>query len=222
MAVFSRAVHGRLIPGPDLPVRKSLRGIGFSDQRNYAKQLRRSTRYRNTWYHKAPFRDIMDAGTFEGKTYHYAICSDVLEHVGRPAEVALRTLATILRPGGLLILSVPQKAGETIEHYPELTEYAVEQSSDGAWWLRGRTVDGSLFEATDLIFHGGPGSTVEMRIWGRDTVRRELEAAGFEEIEEFIGDIPEFGIVTSPDPAVDIPGRGNIGLWVARNRAAAS
>ena len=52
--------------------------------------------------------DDIQASKFEEGTFGLVLCSEVLEHVPNP-EIALKTIARILRPGGIAIITTPQK-----------------------------------------------------------------------------------------------------------------
>ena len=52
--------------------------------------------------------DDIQASKFEDGTFDLVLCSEVLEHVLNP-EIALKTIARILRPGGIAIITTPQK-----------------------------------------------------------------------------------------------------------------
>lgn len=52
--------------------------------------------------------DDIQASKFEDGTFDLVLCSEVLEHVFNP-EIALKTIARILRPGGIAIITTPQK-----------------------------------------------------------------------------------------------------------------
>jgi SAM-dependent methyltransferase len=197
-----------------------LKGLGFSDPEIYAHHLERLTDYQNSFFHQTPRRDLMNYASFEGETFDYIVCSEVLEHVDRPVETAFQTLFRLLNPGGVLIVSVPLIDGETQEHFPPLAEWNLSKSGDG-WTLTGRTTKGELIERRDLIFHGGPGSTLEMRVFGRLDFGRHLTLAGFSEVRELIGHNEDFGIVCGGTPAsMEVAGgtaRGlHSGVWIAR------
>ncbi|MFI4924463.1 MAG: hypothetical protein ACHQJ7_04900 [Vicinamibacteria bacterium] len=57
-----------------------------------------------------------------------------------------------------------------------------------------RTVDGRTQRFADPVFHGGPGTTLEMRLFSRDALLRAFERAGFASVR--IADEPclPFGI----------------------------
>lgn len=220
VAAFGREVLGTISPAPDFPVRPELRGVGISDQECCAVHFSRTTTFLNTWFHKEPFRDLMDASTFGGEQYDYVTCSEVLEHVDQPAETALRTIFSILRPGGVAILTTPTIEGRTVEHYPALAGHDVALTPDG-WRLRGRLRDGSAFESDSVLFHGGPGSTVEMRVWGSESLREAMTEAGFVDVRRHLAPTPSLGILWDVIPEyMEVPGgiaRGlRSGVWTAR------
>ena len=65
---------------------------------------------------------------------------------------------------------------------------------DGAWTLTNRTRDGEMQTFTDLVFHGGPGSTLEMRLFSREALEREFKDAGFARIRIAAEPYLPFGI----------------------------
>jgi hypothetical protein len=82
-----------------------------------------------------------------------------------------------------MVFSVPFKLqGETVEHFPELYDYRMEEQR-GRPVLYNKTKEGKEQQFTDLVFHGGPGSTLEMRVFSRSAIIREFTNAGFEEIQ---------------------------------------
>ena len=97
--------------GPHLPHRAELSGLGLSDPALYARHLARSTTYVNSWFHKPPFLDITREETLGEPRFDYVVCSEVLEHVDRPVEAAITNLFRLLKPGGLLVMSVPHARG---------------------------------------------------------------------------------------------------------------
>lgn len=161
---------------------RGLRGIGMSDTGIYADLLPKQTGYVNTYYHQEPRLDIQNPGAEHLGCYDFVISSDVLEHVAPPVSTAFMNLRLLLRPGGLLVLTVPfSMEGETVEHYPELHDFRVDEI-DGQYVLFNRTSDGREQRFADLVFHGGPGSTLEMRVFSEASLRRELEQAGFTDV----------------------------------------
>ena len=71
----------------------------------------------------------------------------------------------MLRQGGLLLLTVPYGLQpETIEHFPELHEFTLVER-DGGCELHNLTKSGVRQTFRNLVFHGGRGSTLEMRVF---------------------------------------------------------
>ena len=52
--------------------------------------------------------DDIQKSKFKNSTFDLVLCSEVLEHVPSP-ELALKTIVRILRPGGIAIITTPQK-----------------------------------------------------------------------------------------------------------------
>lgn len=216
------AAYGRSGLPADMPP-QPLDVIGFSDPRAYARHLQRLFNYENSFFHQFPRRDLMDLDSFGSRTYDLVVCSEVLEHVGSPVETAFATLYAITRPGGAVVLSSPMVDGLTREHFAGVVDLEVRQDDYG-WIVKGAQEDGTPVESRELTFHGGPGSTLEMRLFGRDDFVRNLRQAGFVDIEEKVGDRPEFGIVTEGTPT-SLETRGgtvhgmHAGVWIARRPA---
>lgn len=213
MYVFTREVLGEAAAVKDLRTRSDLTGLGFSDPSVYSRRLAQLTEYTNSWFHRRPRRDLTNLSTFEGKTYDYLICSEVLEHVDRPVELVFSNLYALLNPGGLLVFTVPVADGETTEHFPPMVRYAVKLDKQG-WKLHGQLPDGRDYVARHLRFHGGPGSTLEMRVFGRRSVVSALRGAGFNHVAELVEEDPRFGLVWSGTPESGRPP----GVWTARKQ----
>src|SRR5262249_1582277 len=100
-----------------------------------------------------------------------------------------------LKPGGHLIFTVPfTNEPATTEHFPELHDYRVVQFDD-RYVLLNRKADGTYAVHENLVFHGGPGTTLEMRVFCRQDVIAHLTNSGFPSIEVFEKDVPEGGIL---------------------------
>ena len=179
---------------PDAPVRRDLRGLGLTDAHPYATPLAEHFDYQNTYYHAEPRLDIMDVPVERFGRYDFIIASDVFEHVAPPVSRAFANARRLLRPGGIFVFTVPFSLDpDTVEHFPELHEWRLEQN-DGSYVLHNRTCDGRVQTFGDLVFHGGDGSTLEMRLFSRAGLEREFADAGFARIR--IADEPylPFGI----------------------------
>jgi hypothetical protein len=90
----------------------------------------------------------------------------------------------------------------TIEHFPQLNQFTI-ASVGGEAVLINRRQDGSMELHRDLVFHGGPGSTVEMRVFSEKALRKLIGAAGFSGIRVAADHWPQFGAV--PEHAWSLP-----------------
>ena len=196
IAALSTTLYGSSRTLADIPTDRSIRGLGMSDWDGYASRLSLAYSYQNTFYDEPPRFDVMapvapeDVGSFD-----FIISSDVLGHVAPPYERALHTLRTLLGPGGVLVISVPMISSDrTVEHYPELHDYAIARLQEG-YVLVNRTSDGELQVFDDLDFHGGPGATLEMRVFSATELMNRLVVAGFDRVTPFDGEVPEHGII---------------------------
>jgi SAM-dependent methyltransferase len=197
--LLTTELFGRSIALPDLPHRKDIIGIGLSDSEAYAQPLARKLGYTNTYFHAEPRLDIADVPTERTGLYDFITASDVFEHVAPPVSRAFANARRLLKPGGVLIFSVPfTLAPDTVEHFPDLHDYRLLETDHG-WALENRTADGRNQVYSDLLFHGGPGSTLEMRLFSRSGLEREFAAAGFARMRVAAEPCPEHGIVW-PEP----------------------
>lgn len=159
--------------------RKTIKGIGISDDLRYSCHLERLFEYTNTFFHTEPRLDITTQVFGSPGEWDFIICSEVLEHVLSPVSASLLNLNRMLRLGGTLILSTPYLDGyESIEHFPHLHQFTVDQIDD-RWIVSNTRRDGMSEQFQDPIFHGGPGATLEMRVFGEGDLFSLLFHAGF-------------------------------------------
>lgn len=186
------ALFRKPIALPDIDRHEEMTGLGLTDCDNYAGRLAEKFAYQNTFYHQEPKLDISDpaiASCLIG-SQDFIISSDVFEHVAPPVDKAFRNAWTILKPGGVLVLTVPYGLqAETIEHFADLNDYSV-VNQEGSYVLRNITATGEIQEFRQLVFHGGPGTTLEMRVFAQDDLLRRLRQAGFDEV--YIHRTPDF------------------------------
>ncbi|RTY02026.1 class I SAM-dependent methyltransferase [Stenotrophomonas geniculata] len=190
-----------------IPGCKQLKGIGMTDTHIYAVALRRKFDYINTYFHTQPMLDIRHpAEQYLGK-HDFVVSSDVLEHVDGPCERTLGNLRALLKPGGLLALTVPYGYHDvTIEHFPELNDYRIEGTGPDRI-LVNITKDGREQRFSDLSFHGGDGSTLELRIFSYPHLVRLLEEAGFVDVKLHDSQYPQWGIIHNSPLGLPITAR---------------
>ncbi len=194
VALISTEIFGTLLALPEFPVLKGIRAMGMSDTPEVAARLAEKFDYTNTFYHQAPFFDLTRPDPRDEARFDFILSSEVLEHVPPPVERAFATLQRMLKPDGLLLMTTPYNIGGlTTEHFPHLFEYTL-AAPGGRMVLVNRRRDGSIEIFENLTFHGGHGSTLEMRTFTEDSLRAILCAAGFDAIYFAAENFPEFGV----------------------------
>jgi SAM-dependent methyltransferase len=184
---------GRSEPLSSTAPRKLL-GAGLSDWEGYAEPLAELFDYTNTFFHCEPRLDICRPGPERLGRYDFLISSDVFEHVPTPVAHAFEGAFAMLRPGGLLVLTVPFGWNpRTVEHYPDLENFKVVELGD-RFVVVTQDKHGVFALDTDPVFHGGPGTTLEMRLFSSDDLMADLAAAGFTDIRLHDEAVPEWGI----------------------------
>lgn len=207
IAALCQAMFATPIGLSELPELKEIRGIGMSDSLPLAERLARKFDYTNTFYHCAPRLDLTNPDPREFGRYDFILSSEVMEHVPPPIERAFENLLAMLKPNGLLLMTTPFLLdGKTHEHFPDLHEFSLAKLGDRIV-LVNRTRAGATQVFEDLAFHGGPGSTLEMRIFTLESLRRVLLSAGFAAVEYCEQSWPEFGIEQSEPFSLPIVAR---------------
>ena len=182
---LSIELFGKNLALPELAVHKEITGLDMSGSDIYAGCLKEKFSYQNTYYHQEPLLDVAAKTLPSNKleSSNFVICSEVLEHVVPPVSRAFENIYKILKPGGVVILTVPYGfIPQTIEHFPELYDFNLIRTNDG-YRLRNVTEKGAVQEFDHLIFHGGPGSTLEMRIFAETELLQHLHSVGFQDIK---------------------------------------
>jgi SAM-dependent methyltransferase len=194
IALLSEEIFGVLLALPEFPAVKGIRGIGMSDTPRVAELLAEKFDYTNTFYHQSPRFDVTHPEERDAGRYDFILSSEVMEHVPPPVERAFATLHSLLKPDGLLLLTIPYNiGGETEEHFPELHQYTLATLGEKTVLLNRRR-DGSIETFEDLIFHGGHGSTLEMRSFTESSLRQILCGAGFDQVHFAAENRLEYGI----------------------------
>ncbi len=180
---------------PEFPRCENVKGFGMSDAHCYALLLAEKTNYSNTYYDRQPYLDITESHPDQHGTYDFILSSDVFEHVAPPIERAFEEAFRLLKPYGVLCITVPSViADQTDEHYPDLYQYSVIELA-GEHVLINRKKDRSLEIHDNLVFHGGIGATLEMRLFAQADLVRKLRGAGFSDVVLQMEPVERFGIV---------------------------
>lgn len=196
---LSLALHGESLPLAKWKANPEIAILGFTDWQGYAGPLASRFAYVNTYYHQQPHLDLCRLPESLLGRFDFVICSEVLEHVPPPVSRAVAGLSELLAPQGSLILTTPHsRTAQVKEHFPELADYNVSKDDEG-WLLENTTPSGDKQIFRDLVFHGGPGETLEMRQFSTEQLKQLLQRAGLEQIACLSHDEPRFGIVWGDD-----------------------
>jgi len=197
--LLSVELFGQDIPLVDFPRLPGIRGVGMSDHRSYADILAKKFDYTNTFYDREPRLDFTESHPGMEGTYDFILSADVLEHVAPPVDRTLQEVQRLLKPTGFLVATVPCVPEDQLrEHFPELHEYRI-VILGGSAVLVNRRRDGTLETRTDLSFHGGIGSTLEMRQLTVTELHAKLLGSGFREVQFLFDNSSEMGIVFDED-----------------------
>ena len=200
---LSLALWDKPLALTDYPLEKTRIGIGMTDSDNYAAPLAERLGYTNTYYHREPKLNILDLHPTLHESADFILSSDVLEHVAPPVEIAFQNLYYLLRPGGVLVVTVPLADDISArEHFPNLFDFHYETRNANRVLIN-RTADDLHEEFNGLVFHAGPGETLEMRVFSKERLIAELKNAGFSRIR-VTEDFPEFGIIWGGDKSVPV------------------
>lgn len=191
---ISLSVFGQSLPLAEFPVRKDIRGIGLSDAPLYASALAQKFDFVNTRYDAEPFFDIADPDCGEAGSLDFIVASEVFEHITPPVQPAFDNLFRLLKPNGFVVFSTPWAPdGDTREHFPNLHDWALAKLKE-EFVLVNKTLDGDLEVFDRLCFHGGPGQTLEMRLFSRPALEEHFRLSGFSSVEFATSSALEYGI----------------------------
>lgn len=205
---LSLEIFGANLALPDFPRVKSIRGLGIGDSPNYAGRLAEVFDYRNTFYAREPRLDITAPPDGELRAYDFIVSSEVFEHVLAPVETAFKAVFRLLKPNGVLLLTVPYTfAACTAEHFGKLNQFGLAQVGDRVL-LVNRTSEGKVEVHEDLVFHfGSSGPVLEIREFSESALRSGLAAAGFNEIRIYSENDEAFGVVNAESWSLPIAAR---------------
>lgn len=196
ISLLSRELFGRSIALPDFPVRKEIVGAGMTDWNAYAARLAEKFSYTNTYYHRAPKLDITDPDPAMFGTLDFLISTEVFEHVAPPISIAFENARKLLKPDGVMIFTVPYAtapSARTVEHFPNLYQFTIEER-EGRKILVNTTRAGETETFGDIVFHGGEGFALEMRLFAESSLVDEFRSAGFGEVDFVREPDFEFGV----------------------------
>jgi len=184
----------------DIEKNKNIKGIGMSES-SLAEMYKEKFDYVNTFYHTEPFLNIYkEEHVNKYLELDFIVSSDVFEHIDPFPDVqfAFHNLYKMLKKGGVLVFSVPFYYGEHIEHFPNLYDYEIKKENE-KYVLFNTTIHGDKEVFTNLCFHGGPGNTLEMRLFSKKSIVSFLETSGFTEIvfHNITDDMNKYGIFWS-------------------------
>ncbi len=125
-----------------------------------------------------------------GGRYDVVVAGDIIEHLARPADL-LRDIRRVLRPGGQLLLSVP---------------------NFGHWYPRTRV-------ATGLFGYDRRGilDNTHLRFFTRSTLRRTVRSAGFDILQESATGLP-LGAIGGSDASAPLRAARRIDAALVRSR----
>ena len=188
----------------DVRQRHAIEGLGLSDAAPYARALARAFAYTNTFLHRAPRLDILDPPRSMHGRYRFVIGSEVFEHVAPPVQRAFENVRRLLGDGGVFIFTAPfTAAAATVEHFPDLHEWRVERQREHCRVLN-TTRDGRRQVFDDPVFHGGRGTTLEMRVFALAALQAHFAAAGFSRIRVADEPCEALGIAWRPSTSPPI------------------
>lgn len=176
----------------DSQARYGLVGVGLSDSEVYASIISSKFSYTNTFYHRDPHLDICDAESVaKYAQLDFIICSDVIEHTMKRPQEVLRNMFSMLKQGGVAIVSAPTYyIDHTLEWYPDADTIEV-RKIENEYQVFWNNKFGKSYVHLNPVFHGGPGSTLELRVIAHNDLLRAGKAEGFTvETLEFE---PQFG-----------------------------
>ena len=207
IGLLSTEIFGVAMSLPEFPKLKGIRGIGMSDSPQLASRLAEKFDYTNTFYHQAPFFDVTRTDDRDAGRFDFILSSEVMEHVPPPVELAFIALAKLMKRDGLLLMTTPYTiGGKTREHFPELYEYTL-ASAGGRTLLVNRRRGGEIEVFENLVFHGGHGSTLEVRVFSETSLIDTLKNSGFSGVCISAQDLPEFGVQHSETWSLPIAAR---------------
>jgi SAM-dependent methyltransferase len=152
-------LFGRSMPLPAFPCDRSIKGIGLSDPQCIASVLAERFTYSNTSLVAEPRLDIT-CDTSPIGPLDFLIASEVFEHVEPPVTRAFENAGRLLKPSGILLLTVPWVwDGDPGTAIPELHDWRLETEQDG-YVIANLRADGEVERFRNMAFDGLPGPSL--------------------------------------------------------------
>ncbi|MBM3812640.1 MAG: methyltransferase domain-containing protein [Acidimicrobiia bacterium] len=208
LRALSLELFGVALTVNEFPRIKSIRGLGTSDPPQYADILAQKFDYRDTFHHREPRFDLADPPGHALGTFDFIVSSEVFEHVTPPVERVFASAFQLLKPTGLLLLTVPYSVESSMkEHYPEIHDFGFVRLGDKVTLIN-RTRGGAIQVFDDPVFHvQWGGDALEMREFNEGALKEMLGAHGFTTIRTYAEDEPRFGILHSERWSLPIAAR---------------
>lgn len=191
--IVSTEMLGKPVEVTRWPELKTFTVIGVGDM----DAVKRSFSEKLTYYDahldegELPFLKVTEAPAELRNRADVLVCSEVLQHVFPPVQDAFHWLFSLLRPGGLLVLTVPYGFEPTVEYFPNLREWSLVQYR-GSTVLQNVTERGRKERFKELRLYGN--GRLESRLFGLTDLRRHLREAAFEDITIAGADHLQYGI----------------------------
>src|SRR6185295_1992328 len=153
---LSLELFDRSIPLPEFPYQKGIKGIGLTDPQRISAVLAECFTYCNTYLNTTPRLDIRFDPSPLGEL-DFLIASEVFEHVEPPIAQAFANAARLLKPSGVLLLTVPWVwDGDPSTAIPELYDWQL-CSEENGYVIINRKPDGHAERFGNMAFDGSPG-----------------------------------------------------------------
>ena len=206
--VLSMELFGESLVLKDFPEDNNIKGVGMSDWDGYANPLASKLDYTNTYFHQEPKLDVTDISKDKFETLDFIISSDVYEHVLYPVSRAFENTKNLLKNDGVFVFTVPytKEGDETVEHFGELNDFEITKQN-GTYVLKDIDKSGNKKVYNNLVFHGGPGTTLEMRVFCEKSMLNELKNAGFSDVKIYSDDYMKYGIYCDVDWSLPVAAR---------------
>ena len=190
---LSKALFGESLLLKCFPINKKIRGLEMSGWETYACVLEEKFSYVNTFYDRNPRFDVTSGDYKCYQDLDFVISTDVFEHIMPPVQAAFDNVFSMLKERGVFVFSVPYIDGaETLEHFQNINKFQL-YDFFGRKVLVNETKTGKFEVFDNLIFHGGEGCTLEMRVFAEKSIIMCLQRAGFKSIEIQNQPILEYG-----------------------------